>query len=309
VLHEIIVTNREDGWRLDKLVTVKAPPWISRTAIQKQIKDSRVFVNGTCKKPGYKVRQGESITFELPDRPKVLSVEPEDIPLKIIFEDRDIIVVNKDPGVVVHPLQNRQTGTLVNALLNHCGDLQGIGGVMRPGIVHRLDKDTSGVIVVAKNDLSHISISAQFKNRETSKAYMAIVRGRTPKTGKIDLSIARHPVNRLKMAVRVDGKESLTHFKTLCNFDDKASLVLVTPKTGRTHQIRVHMKERGFPLLGDVMYGKAKEDELYGVTRQMLHAVSLTIFHPRSKRRMTFIAPLPEDMMSVIRNLSEVVGR
>ena len=304
MIHEILVTNRENGWRLDKLVSEKAPPWISRTAIQRQIRDCKVFVDKVSKKPGYRVKSGESITFELPDRPEAMSIEPEDLPLKIIYEDRDIVVVNKDPGVIVHPLPSRQSGTLVNALLNHCMDLQGIGGVMRPGIVHRLDKDTSGVIVVAKNDLSHIALSAQFKNRETSKDYLAIVKGKTLPTGKVAFSISRHPVNRLKMKVSEDGKESLTYYKTLATFGGEASLVVASPRTGRTHQIRLHMKEIGHPLLGDAMYGRAREDAIYGVERQMLHAMRLTLFHPRSSKKMTFIAPLPDDMKKVLVNLS-----
>ncbi|KUK81385.1 pseudouridine synthase [Mesotoga sp. Brook.08.YT.4.2.5.1] len=309
MLQEITVSRREDGWRLDKIVVEKAPPWISRTFVQRQIMESKVFVDGRARKPAYKVKSGEIITFELPDKPQILSVEPEDIPLDIIFEDRDIIVVNKEPGIIVHPLPRKQTGTLVNALLNHCGDLQGIGGVTRPGIVHRLDKDTSGVIIVAKNDLAHVSLSSQFKNRLTSKDYLALVKGKTPASGKIDYSIARHPVNRLKMSINCNGKESLTNFRTLRNFSELASLVLVSPKTGRTHQIRVHMKEKGFPLLGDAVYGKARDDEIFGVRRQMLHALRLTVLHPRSGRRMTFLATLPEDMKEAIVNLSELVEK
>ncbi|MDD3681707.1 MULTISPECIES: RluA family pseudouridine synthase [unclassified Mesotoga] len=309
MLQEIIVSSREDGWRLDKIVVEKAPPWVSRTFVQRQIKETKVFVDRKPRKPAYKVKTGESITFELPDKPEVLSVEPEEIPLNIVFEDHDIIVVNKDPGIIVHPLPRKQTGTLVNALLNHCMDLQGIGGVTRPGIVHRLDKDTSGVIIVAKNDLAHVSLSSQFKNRLTSKDYIAIVRGKTPISGKVDYSIARHPVNRLKMSVNESGKESLTYYRTLKNFSEIASLVFVSPKTGRTHQIRVHMREKGFPLLGDAVYGKARDDEIFGVKRQMLHAARLTVSHPRSGKRMTFIASLPADMKEVIVNLSELVTK
>lgn len=309
MLQEIIVSSREDGWRLDKVVVEKAPLWVSRTFVQRQIKNSKVFVNSRPRKPSYKVKIGESITFDLPEKPKVASVEPEAIPLKIVFEDRDIIVVNKDPGIIVHPLPRKQTGTLVNALLYHCKDLQGIGGVTRPGIVHRLDKDTSGIIIVAKNDLAHVSLSSQFKSRLTTKEYIALVRGKTPPFGKIDYSIARHPVNRLKMSVNENGKESLTYFQTLSNFSSIASLIIVRPRTGRTHQIRVHMKEKGFPLLGDAVYGKAREDEIFGIKRQMLHAMKLTVSHPRSGIRMTFIARLPEDMKEAIVNLSELKAK
>ena len=304
MLQQLIVTSREDGWRLDACVAEKAPPWVSRSNVQRNIKEGKVFVNGCNKKSSFKVRNGDLITFDFPEKPKETAVEPEDLPLKIIFEDRDVIVVNKDPGMIVHPVPRKQSGTLVNALLNHCSDLQGIGGVVRPGIVHRLDKDTSGILVVAKNEMAHNSLTSQFKERLTSKEYIAIVKGRTPETGEIDIPIARHKTNRLKMTVDDEGKKSLTRYIVLCHFGDVASLILVKPRTGRTHQIRVHMKSTGHPLLGDHLYGKANEDRVYGVERQMLHALRLSFYHPRSGERVTFQAPLPEDIKAAIKNLS-----
>jgi len=305
VLEEITVTNRENGWRLDRFITEIAPAWVSRSAIQRHIKEGKVLVNGSTKKPGYKVKAGECITFEMPGKPLEAEAQPEDIPLNIIYEDRDIIVVNKPAGMIVHPVHNKKSGTLVNALLNHCGDLQGIGGVMRPGIVHRLDKETSGIIIVAKNDMAHNSLSLQFKVRSTEKTYIAIAKGKTPPHGQIVLPLGRHPVNRLKMTVLFDGKEATTNYRTIKYFSKVASLLMVKPKTGRTHQIRVHMKEIGHPLLGDKLYGKAHQDEAFGVYRHMLHALKLCFNHPRTGERLSFVAQIPEDMAKVLKNLSD----
>lgn len=303
MLEEVMVTNRENGWRLDRFVTEIVPNWVSRSAIQRHIKEGKVLVNGSMKKPSYKVKAGEHITFEVPDKPAESEAQPENIPLNIIYEDKDIIVVNKPAGMIVHPVHNKKSGTLVNALLNHCEDLQGIGGVMRPGIVHRLDKETSGIIIVAKNDMAHNSLSLQFKARSTEKTYIAIARGRTPAQGQIVLPLGRHPVNRLKMTVLFDGKEATTNYRTLKHFSKIASVVLAKPKTGRTHQIRVHMKEIGHPLLGDKLYGKAHQDEALGVYRHMLHALKLCFNHPRTGKRMSFVARIPEDMARVLKNL------
>ncbi|AKI97856.1 RluA family pseudouridine synthase [Kosmotoga pacifica] len=305
MLEEIVVTNRENGWRLDRFVTEIAPPWVSRSAIQRHIKEGKVLVNGSMKKPGYKVKSGDLVSFEMPKKPVDVEAQPEDIPLNIIYEDRDIIVVNKPAGMIVHPVHNKKSGTLVNALLNHCGDLQGIGGVLRPGIVHRLDKETSGIIVVAKNDLAHNSLSLQFKARSTEKIYVAIARGKTPIEGQVVLPLGRHPVNRLKMTVVFDGKEATTFYRTLRYYSDIASFLLIRPKTGRTHQIRVHMKEIGHPLIGDKLYGKAHQDEVLGAYRHMLHALKLSFNHPRTNERMSFVARIPEDMARVLKNLSE----
>ncbi|WP_084728061.1 RluA family pseudouridine synthase [Thermosipho atlanticus] len=297
------------GWRLDKYVQEKAPDWISRTFIQKAIKKGEVRVNNEVKKPSYKLKLGDIVALNLPERPKTVEILPENIPLKILYEDKDIIVVNKDPGIIVHPTPSISSGTLVNALMYHCKDLQGISGELRPGIVHRLDKDTSGVIVVAKNDKAHQSLSQQFKDRVTEKVYAAIVHGIIKKDyGTIEVSLARNPVVRTKMAPLEWGKNALTYYKVLKRFGI-GTLVLVFPKTGRTHQIRVHMKYIGHPLLGDELYGKGQKDAVYGAKRQMLHALKLSFFHPTTKEKMTFVAPLPEDFKNVLRILSEIKNK
>lgn len=305
---DIQVTNREDGWRLDKFVMEKTPDWISRTFIQKAIKNGEVLVNGTLKKPSYKVKSGDTITLMVPQKPQIPEILPENIPLDIIYEDRDILVINKQPGIITHPIPSHTSGTIVNAVLYHCKDLQGVGGVLRPGIVHRLDKDTSGVMVIAKNDLAHQSLTKQFKDRVTEKLYVCLVKGVPEKNeGDIDVSIARNPVLRVKMTVTQStyGKPALTHYKVIRKFGNLASLVFAWPKTGRTHQIRVHMKYIGHPLMGDEVYGKAKEDEKFDIHRQMLHALSLSFFHPRTGERVKFIARLPEDFARAIKNIQD----
>nr|WP_217671695.1 MULTISPECIES: RluA family pseudouridine synthase [unclassified Marinitoga] len=302
-----MVTNREDGWRLDKFVVEKVPDWISRTYVQKAIKQGQIIVNGELKKPSYKVKNGEVVSIEVPDKPPTIEVLPENIPLNIIYEDKDIIVINKPPSMIVHPVANKVSGTLVNAILYHCKDLQGIGGEIRPGIVHRLDKDTSGAIVVAKNDRAHQSLSAQFKDRKTKKTYIALVKGiLKKKQGEINQPLARHPQIRIKMAVVPGGKESITVYKIIKEFGDKASLAWIHLKTGRTHQIRVHFKYIGHPLFGDEVYGKAYEDYKYGIKRQMLHALKLGLFHPRTGEWMEFVAPLPEDFKKAIVNIEKL---
>ncbi len=303
----IEVTNREEGWRLDKFLLEKTPEWVSRTFIQKAIKEGQVIVNGTTKKPSYKVKSGDIITLDVPEKPPIPEVEPENIPLNIIYEDRDILVINKQAGLITHPIPSHTNGTLVNAVLYHCKDLQGVSGELRPGIVHRLDKDTSGVMVVAKNDLAHQSISKQFKDRVTEKVYIALVKGKVQKSnGQISVSIVRSPILRTKMTATEVGKEALTYYRLVRTFDNLASLVMCFPKTGRTHQIRVHMKYIGHPLLGDELYGRPKEDLIYGVNRQMLHALMLSFYHPRTGEKMRFVAKIPEDFAQAIVNLSKL---
>ncbi|SHE86534.1 ribosomal large subunit pseudouridine synthase D [Marinitoga hydrogenitolerans DSM 16785] len=300
-----LVTSRENGWRLDKFVVEKVPDWISRNYVQKAIKHGQIIVNGNLKKPSYKVKNNDIVSIEVPDNPPKIEVLPEKIPLNIIYEDKDIIVVNKPPFMIVHPVFNKVTGTLVNALLYHCKDLQGIGGEIRPGIVHRLDKNTSGAIVVAKNDLAHQSLSKQFKNRKTKKTYIALIKGTMKrKNGEINEPIGRHPQIRIKMAVVPDGKESVTLYKIIKEFGNKASLAWINLKTGRTHQIRVHFKYMGHPLLGDEVYGNPTEDFKYGIRRQMLHALKLGLYHPRTNEWKEFVAPLPEDFKEAIINLN-----
>ncbi|KLO23905.1 MULTISPECIES: RluA family pseudouridine synthase [unclassified Marinitoga] len=298
-----LVTNRENGWRLDKFVVEKVPDWISRNYVQKAIKQGQIIVNGELKKPAYKIKSGEIVSIEVPDKPPIIEVIPEKIPLNVIYEDKDIIVINKPPDMIVHPVFNKVSGTLVNALLYHCKDLKGIGGEVRPGIVHRLDKNTSGVIIVAKNDLAQQSLSSQFKDRKTKKTYIALVKGiLKQKYGEINAPIARHPQIRIKMAVVPGGKESITIYKVIKEFKD-ASLAWINLKTGRTHQIRVHFKHIGHPLLGDEVYGSV--DLKYGINRQMLHALKLGIFHPRTDKWMEFIAPIPHDFKEALKKLSD----
>ncbi|ODN30337.1 RluA family pseudouridine synthase [Fervidobacterium thailandense] len=308
---ELLVTSRENGWRLDKFVLEKAPDWVSRTFIQKAIKNGEILVNGTSKKPSYRVKTGDTITLNLPEKPQMPEVLPENIPLDIIYEDRDILVINKQPGIITHPIPSHTSGTIVNAVLYHCKDLQGIGGVLRPGIVHRLDKDTSGVMVIAKNDLAHQSLTKQFKDRLTEKLYVCLVKGVPEKSeGVIEISIARNPVLRVKMTATNSplGKPAVTYYRVVRRFGNIASLVFAYPKTGRTHQIRVHMKYIGHPLMGDEVYGRAKEDEIYGIKRQMLHALMLAFYHPRTGEKMKFIARIPEDFKNAIVNLNSVAN-
>ncbi|MCD6552195.1 MAG: RluA family pseudouridine synthase [Thermotoga sp.] len=302
------VEKREEGWRLDQFLKEKTPSWISRSMIQKAIKEGKVKVNGQIKKPSYRLKEGELVEVDLPVKPKEATVQPEKIDLKVLYEDKDIIVIDKPGDMIVHPVPSKLSGTLVNALLYHCSDLQGVGGKLRPGIVHRLDKETSGVIVVAKNDLAHQSLSRQFKDRKVKKAYILLVRGRVKENeGTVELPLARHPVLRVKMTVSESGKEAVTHYRVLKRFDDVASLVLAFPRTGRTHQIRVHMKSLGHPIMGDKIYGKYKEDEMFGIKRQMLHALKLGFFHPRTGEWMEFVSPIPEDFRKAIKKIAMYV--
>ncbi len=303
------VTERESGWRLDRFLKDKLPSWISRSMIQRAIRDGRVLVDGSIRKPSYKVKVGEKIEVDVPQPKKIERIEPEPIPIRILYEDDHIVVIDKPAGMMVHPIPSKMSGTLVNALLYHV-EFSGIKGELRPGIVHRLDKDTSGVIVVAKNDRAHQDLSKQFKDRVTKKLYLAIVSGNVEKDEfTIDAPIGRHPVIRVKMAVREDGKEALTEFKVLRRFGKLATLVLARPKTGRTHQIRVHLKHIGHPILGDEVYGNPVKDRIYGVERQMLHALKIGLFHPKTGEWMEFVAPLHEDFKKVLRNLHELEAR
>ncbi len=299
---EFKVSKNEANQRLDLFLLTKISEKFSRSFIQKAIKEGKVKVNQKTSKPSYKVRPGDVVYVEQPESPlRIKSIEPEPIPLDILYEDNDIIVVNKPANMIVHPIPSHTTGTLVNAILHHCKDLQGIGGELRPGIVHRLDKDTSGVIVVAKNDISHQSLSKQFKDRKVFKMYFALVQGiLATDTGEIEVSLARHPVYRVKMTVSDSGRKAITSYKVLKRFGCVATLVAVFPKTGRTHQIRVHMKFIGHPIIGDPLYGKEKFE---GISRQMLHAAKLGFFHPKSGKFLQFVAPLPQDFKQAIRNL------
>ncbi|MEO7931642.1 MAG: RluA family pseudouridine synthase [Chthoniobacterales bacterium] len=296
-LHTVSATHA--GSRLDAVVAQIAPEF-SRSRAKTLIEDGAILVNEEKVKPRHPVAAGDRIRIAEP--PAIPSeVAAEDIPLTILFEDADLIVLNKPPGLVVHPGAGNESGTLVNALLHHCDSLSGIGGVERPGIVHRLDKDTSGCLVVAKNDIAHRALSEQFAQRETTKRYLAIVHGMPKKLrGLIDAPISRHPVDRKKMAVVAEekGRASQTLYGVISPLPPplgRLTLVECRLLTGRTHQIRVHMKHLGHPLAGDAVYGRAGD----GFPRQMLHSWKLGFTHPTSNRLMEFCADLPPDFANL----------
>jgi len=270
---------------------------LSRSRIQALLKSGDILLNDSTAKAKQNVHSGDIITVVIPE-PEPAQAQPENIPLEVLYEDDDIIVINKVHGMVVHPAAGNGDGTLVNALLFHCkGQLSGIGGIERPGIVHRLDKDTSGCIIVAKNDNAHQSLCDQFASRSNEKRYLAVVQSTPNKpTGKIFTNIGRHPVNRLKMAVvnPGSGKSAITDYTVLHQAADGTCLILCDLHTGRTHQIRVHMLHLGTPILADPIYSKPARQPVQ-TGRLMLHAWQLVITHPRTDERMEFEAPLPEE--------------
>ena len=274
----------------------------SRSHIQGLIEKEKVKVNDVIKKSNYKLRENDSITVEIPD-PIELNAKPEDIPIDILYEDSDVIVINKAQGMVVHPASGNLTGTLVNALLYHCKDLSGINGVTRPGIVHRIDKDTSGVIVVAKNDNSHNKLAEQFKAHSVTRIYVALTENIIKKDeDTVDAPLGRHPTLKIKMAVVKDGKRAVTYYKVKERFKAN-TLIECKLQTGRTHQIRVHLAYKGFPLVGDPIYGFKKQR--FNLNGQMLHAKILGFIHPTTNEYMEFETPLPEyfeRIISVLRN-------
>ena len=292
-----------DNVRLDAYIAKKRED-LSRVMVQKLIENGNVLVDGKKRKISYKVQVGEVIELDIPEA-KETGIKAEDIPLDIVYEDEDIIVVNKPKGMVVHPANGNPDGTLVNAIMAHCkGSLSGIGGEIRPGIVHRLDKDTSGLLIVAKNDKAHINMSEQIKNREVKKIYIALVRGVVPENeATINMPIGRSTKDRKKMAVRKDGKEAITHFKVLKRYANY-TLLEVKIDTGRTHQIRVHMAEIGHPVVGDMVYSNGKNE--FGVQGQMLHAKSLDFKHPITGKQMHLEAEVPEGFVSVLNQLDEL---
>ena len=298
-MNEIIVSVEDRKQRLD-LFLLKNFPDCSRSHLQKLIADGKVLVDGNISKSSYKLNGGEKISIS-EVKAEALSLEPENIPLDILYEDSDIIVINKARGMVVHPADSIISGTLVNALLYHCKDLSGINGVMRPGIVHRLDKDTSGVMVVAKNDKAHISLSEQIQSKTAKRTYLTIVHGRiNDNVGIIEGSIGRHKTDRKKMAITPDGKPAITEFRVLERFKDY-TFVECSLKTGRTHQIRVHMTSIGYPLVGDPKYGSKKNP--FDIQGQALHSHILTLNQPSTSERMCFTAPLPENMERILKVL------
>ncbi|KEI78438.1 pseudouridine synthase [Clostridium botulinum A2 117] len=272
----------------------------SRSYLQGIINEGNVLVNNKEKKRNYKLKVGDNIEVNIPE-PKLLQIEPEDIKLDIIYEDKDVIVVNKPQEMVVHPAPGVYSGTLVNALLHHCKDLSGINGVARPGIVHRIDKDTSGILVVAKNDISHNNLAAQFKEHSISRVYMALVEGIIKdEQGTIEAPIGRHPVDRIKMAVVKDGRHAVTHYKVIERFKNH-TLVECRLETGRTHQIRVHMSHIMHPLVGDPVYGYKKQR--FNLKGQMLHAKLLGFIHPTTRQYVEFESELPEYFKKIIKIL------
>jgi len=295
------ISSDEAGNRLDSWLTGKLANY-SRSYIGKLIDDEAVKVNGKKVKAGYKLKPGDSIEVRLTE-PKPLEVKAENIDLDILYEDNDIIVINKPRGMVVHPAAGNYTGTLVNALLEHCrGSLSDINGIIRPGIVHRIDKDTSGVLVVAKNNSSHIKLSEKLKEHDIKRIYLAIAEGIINEdTGKVDAPIGRHPVDRKKMAVNVkNGRRAVTRFKVLERFSN-ATLLELSLETGRTHQIRVHMAYIGHPLVGDMVYGSKKQK--FGIEGQALHAKLLGFVHPVTNEYMEFEAEPPEEFKNLLEKL------
>ena len=306
---EVIVTAGEEPKRLDHFLANREP-YFSRTALQRLILEGHITIGGQTVKPSHTIKPGDHIILIVP-RPEPIDIAPEAIPLEILFEDESILVVNKPAGLVVHPAPGHWSGTLVNALLYHMAEGQGtlssIGGKERPGLVHRLDKDTTGVLVVAKSDEAHRGLSRQFKGHTISRAYEAVVWGK-PKTGvgKIELSIGRDTKDRKKISSRTNRpKESFTHYRVLERYGKIAARVDLFPGTGRTHQLRVHLAFIGCPILGDQTYGGKKVlcVDFVPIPRVMLHAKILGFVHPHSLKEMSFEAPLPYDMREVVEAL------
>ncbi|MGZ9770687.1 RluA family pseudouridine synthase [Bacillus toyonensis] len=296
---QVTVAEEQKSERIDKFVAEINSEW-SRSQVQQWIKDGVVTVNGKSVKVNYKVKENDEITVTIPD-PEELDIQAEDMSLEIYYEDEDVLVVNKPRGMVVHPAPGHTGGTLVNGLMHHCTDLSGINGVMRPGIVHRIDKDTSGLLMVAKNDMAHESLVNQLVAKTVTRRYKAIVHGVIPHDkGTIDAPIGRDKKERQSMTVDENGKNAVTHFQVLERFKD-FTLVECRLETGRTHQIRVHMKYIGYPLAGDPKYGPKKTLDMNG---QALHAGILGFDHPRTGEYIQFEAPIPEvfeDALNILR--------
>ena len=292
----------ESGKRLDAYIT-SIDSEITRTAAQRLIEQGNILVNGEKKKTAYKVSNGDIITIEK-EEPKEIELKAQNIPIDIVYEDDDIIVVNKPKGMVVHPANGNPDGTLVNAIMAICKDsLSGIGGEIRPGIVHRLDKDTSGLLIVAKNDKAHVNMSEQIKNHEVKKTYIALVRGVVKENeATIDMPIGRSTSDRKKMAVMKTGRNAVTHIKVLKRYN-KYTLLQVNIETGRTHQIRVHLSYIGYPIIGDCTYSNGKNE--FGVVGQCLHAKCLEFKHPITGAEMKLEAPLPKYFEEIIQKLDK----
>lgn len=299
---KIIVDDAGIDKRIDSYIpSVKKD--LSRSTVQRLIRDGNITVNNAIIKDSHKLKNGDEINIDIPDA--LQDVKPQDIPLDILFEDKDIIIVNKPKGMVVHPANGNLDGTLVNAVMSKCKDsLSGIGGKIRPGIVHRLDKDTSGCIIVAKNDKSHINLSNQLKNHEIKKTYIALVRGLVRENeATINMPIARSKFDRKKMDVRKDGKEAITHFKVLDRFQNKYTLLEINIETGRTHQIRVHLSHIGYPIIGDEVYSNGKNK--WNIKGQCLHAKSLDFKHPVTGNKIHVEARLPKYFENILQELKD----
>lgn len=298
---KIRVIEGEENQRIDAYISSKTD--ISRVTVQRLIKENKVLVNSNNVKTSYKIKVNDEITVE-EEKPKEIELKAQDIPVEILYEDNDIIIVNKPKGMVVHPANGNPDGTLVNSIMEICKDsLSGIGGEIRPGIVHRLDKDTSGAIIVAKNDKAHINLSEQIKNHQVEKTYIALVRGIVKENqATIDMPIGRSQKDRKKMAVSKSGKNAVTHFKVIERYPkENCTLLEVKIETGRTHQIRVHLSEIGYPLIGDEVYSSGKN--IWNIKGQCLHAKSLKFKHPITNKEMYVEAPLPEYFSKLIQDL------
>lgn len=298
------VEKEDEGNRIDAYLARKKED-VSRVTIQRLISENKILVNGKSTKGSYKVQVNDIITVE-EDNPKEISLKAQEIPIEIIYEDNDIIVVNKPKGMVVHPANGNPDGTLVNAIIAICKDsLSGIGGEIRPGIVHRLDKDTSGILIVAKNDKAHINLSEQIKNHEVQKKYIALVRGIVKENeATINMPIGRSTKDRKKMAVVKNGKKAITHFKVLERFTKhNCTLLEIKIETGRTHQIRVHLSQIGYPIVGDTTYSNGKNE--WEISGQCLHAKSLKFKHPTTNEDIFLEAEIPEYFQNLIKSLEK----
>lgn len=295
-----IINEDNKGERIDKYLS-NVIEGKSRSFLKGLIDNGEVTVNGKIRKNSYKLEANDNIIINMPE-PMTLDVLPENIDLDIVYEDEDLVVINKPKGMVVHPAPGVYTGTLVNGLLYHCKNLSGINGVIRPGIVHRIDKDTTGILVVAKNDDAHAFLSEQFKEHSIKREYYALVEGKFMKTeGSIDKPLGRHKRDRVKMAIVPDGKRAITHYEVLEQYDNGTSLVKCSLETGRTHQIRVHMASISHPLVGDTVYGLKKQR--YKLEGQVLHAKTLGFIHPTTKEYMEFDSKLPDYYEDILNNL------
>lgn len=303
----IDVSDEETGERIDSFLSGKTE--FTRTRIQQLIKDKNITVNGKATKSSYKIEENDEIAIEVPEA-ETTEIKPENIKIDIVYEDSDIAVINKQAGLVVHPAHGHYSGTLVNAILYHIKDLSGINGEIRPGIVHRLDKDTSGLIVIAKNDKVHTALTEMFQEKKIKKTYLAILKGKLNKSeGKIVTQIGRDKNDRKKMTVIDDitkGKNAITNYKVVSQ-NNLFTLVKVNIETGRTHQIRVHMRHLGYPILGDSVYGRKDNEK-----RQMLHAYKLEFLHPVTGHQMEFTGEIPEDFQKALKKsdlkIDEIIG-